>query len=398
MVLTIKLVTSVSFRAAGKQAIIQQRFIDSLDEAPRHTTIMNWVLKIGCYELTKPKPKADDWVIILDHSIQIGTEKVFVVLGIKESSIQFDRPLQYKDLTPLIITSRKKWNGEDVAEHLRCLEDEIGKIKYAVGDYGSNIKKGLRLRKITHIHDVTHWMALLVEKLYKKDTQYELFCLKLSEMRNKLYQSEIAHIIPPKQRNKSFYQNIKTISDWAIKSLQLADNQSEKTKTFKKEKENLVWLRDFRDLINELNRINQTICEIEKVIKTNGLSNQTIKTCNAILNQSKLDSSEKGKSVKQKTLNYMIEILQLIPNAKSLICTSDILESAFGKYKNYVSSNQMACVTNLILCIAAFTSSLTEEAIVIALEKTKMKDVKEWTKKNIGDSVLKKRTVMLSAA
>lgn len=398
MVLTTKLETSVSFRAVSKQTIIQQRFIEALDEAPCHTTVMNWVLKIGCYELKKPKQKADDWIILLDHSIQIGTEKVFVVLGVRESSLQFDRPLQYKDLTPLIITSRKKWKGEDVAEHIRNLETEIGKIKYAVGDYCGNLKKGLQLCEIRHIHDVTHWMALLIEKFYKKDKQYELFCLKMSEMGRRLSQSEVAHIIPPKQRNKSFYQNIKATSDWAIRSLQLVDSQSKKTESFKKEKENLIWLKDFRGLIIELNQINPTICEIEKVIKTKGLSSQTIKTCNAILNQSKLELSEKGKSLKQKILNYLIETLQLIPDAKSLLCTSDILESAFGKYKNYVSSNQMACVTNLILCIAAFTSSLTEFDIIAALEKTKMIDVKEWTNKNIGDSVLKKRTAMLSAA
>lgn len=398
MLLTIKLETSNSFRSVSKQTIIQGRFIEVLDETPRHTTIMNWVLKIGCYELTKPKPKCNDWIILLDHSIQIGPEKVFVVLGFPESTLLFDRPLQYKDLTPLTITSKKKWAGADVAQNIKDLEKEIGKIKYAVGDFGSNIKKGLQLCGIKHIHDITHWMALTTAKLYENDIDYETICLKMSEMRSKYAQSDIAHIIPPKQRKKSFYQNIKTISDWAVKSLQLVDGQSEKAKTFEKEKGQLEWLRDYREFIDELNRINQTICDIEKVIKTKGLSKQSIKTCNAILNQPNLSSGKKGKVLKQKTLNYLTGILQLIPQDKSLLCTSDILESAFGKYKNYVSDNPMACVTNLILTIAAFTSSLTEPEIIKALEKTKMEDIKKWTNENIGDSVLKKRTAMLSAA
>lgn len=159
-----------------------------------------------------------------------------------------------------------------------------------------------------------------------------------------------------------------------------------------------MWLKDFRPLINELNLINQAICEIEKEVKTNGLSRQTIQTCNAILNQSKLDLTEKGKSLKPKIINYLEQTFHLVPKSKSLLCTSDILESIFGKYKNYSSSNQMACVTNLILCIAAFTSSLIEEDIVTALEEIKIIDIKKWTKENIGDSVLKTRTSMLSAA
>jgi len=62
-------------------------------------------------------------------------------------------------------------------------------------------------------------------------------------------------------------------------------------------------------------------------------------------------------------LNYLRQTLQLVPQNESLLCTSDILESAFGKYKNYVNSNPMACVTNLILSLAAFTCSLTEQEI-----------------------------------
>jgi len=114
------------------------------------------------------------------------------------------------------------------------------------------------------------------------------------------------------------------------------------------------------------------------------------------LNLSELSKSEKGKKLKTQILNYMTQTIQLVSQEKSLLCTSDILESAFGKYKNYVSSNPMACVTNLILCLAAFTCSLTEIEIVEALEKTKIKDIKKWTIENIGDSVLKKRTAMLS--
>ena len=63
-------------------------------------------------------------------------------------------------------------------------------------------------------------------------------------------------------------------------------------------------------------------------------------------------------------LNYMVKTLALIPQNQALLCTTDILESAFGKYKNYVNSNPMACVTNLILCLATFTCSLAENEIV----------------------------------
>ncbi|MCH7410274.1 hypothetical protein MM239_12775 [Belliella sp. DSM 111904] len=43
---------------------------------------------------------------------------------------------------------------------------------------------------------------------------------------------------------------------------------------------------------------------------------------------------------------------------ESLLCSSDIIESAFGKYKNYIQANPMVGITNL--CLAAFTGKLTK--------------------------------------
>jgi len=393
-----KIHTSVSFRALDAQMLIQQEFISTIDEVPCHTSIANWILKIGYYELTRVKVKTSDWIVFLDHSIQIGAEKVLVVYGIRRGEIPLDRALRYNDLTTMAIVSRTKWSGADVAEEIEKLKGELGKILYAVGDYGANLRKGLQLCEIPHIHDLTHWMANAVEKLYQNDEQYKSFCLKMSELRKKFIQSDIAHIMPPKQRKKSFYQNIKSISDWAMKSLRFLESESESSQEYVKEKENLQWLVEYKDFIGELDRLNQTICAIEKILKTKGLSLETIKTCNSILNLSQINNTEKGAKLKVQILDYMKQTLQLVPQEECLLCTSDILESAFGKYKNFVSSNPMACVTNSILSLAAFTSSLTESEIVKALEQTKIKDIKMWTNENLGDSVLKKRTTMLSAS
>jgi len=398
MLIIIKLETSISFRALDKEMKILHEFIYVLDETPCNTTISNWILKLGYYELTKVKIKSDDWIILLDHSIQVGDQKILVIYGIRQSEMKFDRALQYKDLTILAIVSKTKWTGQDVADEIKKVENEIGKIIYAIADFGSNLKKGLKICGIKHIHDITHWMAIEVERLYKNDEQYKSFCAKMSELRTKFLQTDMAHIVSPKQRKKSFYQNIKSISDWAMKSLNFLDSENEKSKTYIKERENLIWLKDYQTFIYELDRINQTICEIEKIVKTKGLSSETIKTCNSILNLSQLNTSEKGQKLKTKMLNYMTQTLQLVPQKAALLCTTDILESAFGKYKNYVNSNPMACVTNLILCLAAFTCSLEEQEIVAALESVKMNDIKKWIKDNIGDSVLKKRTIMLLSA
>ena len=385
MVLKEKLQTSASFRAIAKGFFIINLYLDMSERSPTHTTLLNWVHKIGYYELIKPKAKADDWIIIIDESIQIGQDKILVILGIRESEIDFSRPLRFNDLVPLREISKKSWTGELISECINEVKEELGDIKYAVGDYGSAIKKGLELSGTKHVHDITHKIALILKGLYEKDEEYKTVTVNMSKMRPNLLQSNIAHIIPPSQRQKSRYHNIEIVSDWGMKALNYLDKD---TNIDKKAKDNLIWLKEHKQFFEELSEINKIICEVEKEIKLKGFSLKTIKTCNDLLKKLK---STKGKILKDELDNYFKEILKLLPEIPTILCTSDIIESAFGKYKNYISHNPMAGITNLVLCIAAFTSNLDENEIQIALENTTMNDIKRWTEENIGITLLQKR-------
>ena len=379
-----KLKTSVSFRAISEIFNIFAFCLNLGVRKPTYTTVISWVQKVGYYELTKPKEKADDWVIILDHSIDIGRDKIFMIYGIRESNIDFTRPLRYQDLVPLLEISKEKWNGEIIRDYLVELKNELGNIIYAVADYGSDIKKGLRLAGIKHVHDITHAIALILEKIYKNDEIFRQFKEELTKMIKELLQTELVYIIPPKQRKKARYQNIKTIIDWAIKILKCLRSK----KLDKEIREKIKWIKRYEKLIKEFALINEAICEIEKIVKSNGLSKRTIMKCNKIL---KKLSKGKCKIIGKKIKEYFNEKKLLLPEKEIILCTSDILESSFGKYKNYISINSMAGITNLALCMAAFTSSLNESDIKQALESTTVNDIKDWTEKNIGKTLLQKR-------
>jgi hypothetical protein len=44
-----------------------------------------WLLRLGLYELQRPKEPADDWVWIIDHTVQTGHGKCFLVVGVRLS-------------------------------------------------------------------------------------------------------------------------------------------------------------------------------------------------------------------------------------------------------------------------------------------------------------------------
>jgi hypothetical protein len=340
---------------------------------------------------------ADDWIILLDHSIQLGQDKLFVVYGIREAHIDFTRPLAYADLRTFILTSKTSWTGPTVCESLQELQARIGTIKYAIGDHSGELKKGIQLASIKQIHDITHAIALMLEKLYKNDGRYQAFTTRMSTMRAKYSQSALAAIIPPKQRKKSRYQNIKTISDWARKALRTLESVTGQTDSNAQAiQQALAWLLPYDTWIDELVTINAIICQVEQIVKCHGLSRATVKRCRLLLKQFDARTKSQGGVLKKQLEHYFCTTLKLVHESNQLICTSDIVESAFGKYKNYVSKNPMAGVTKLALVMAAFTSSLEEQEIQEALETARMKDIKAWSQEHIGTTVFTQRKLLLS--
>lgn len=407
MLLIITIKGSVKFRTLEKDSKIREEIIGDYNQAPSHVTIRNWTLKMGYYELTHQKERANDWIILLDHSIQFGCEKILVILGIREKDfLQLKRPLQYADLSTLQLVNKNNWNGQLVADELKKLEVTMGKFKYAVGDYGSDLRKGLVLSKIPHIHDLSHLVALVIEKLYKNDDRFIEFKSRMSKMRSKFVQTDIAAIVPPKGRTKSEYQSFDKIIKWGNAALNLINNKLNdpeqikylqeyfETKTLDRIKTELSWICQYSELITELSEINHSIKGVEIELKHNGLSKLSLKKCEKIVAKLK---SNKGKKFREILLLKINEQILMLPTTKTVLFSSDILESIFGKYKNRVSENPMASITSLMLIIAAFTCNLTEENVTKSIENVKVSDIKKWSNENIPVSLFKQRKVLLAA-
>ena len=386
MALTMKLTTSASFRAIHK-------ILDSLTtpfhigcNAPSHSTIGNWVKKYGHHQLRQSRDFSGEWVLILDESVQFGQNKLLVIYGIRQDHIDFTRPLRFSDLVPLTVACRSSWTGEAIYEHLRSLQDKLEGISYAIADEANSIKKALRQAGITHIHDLTHYIALVVKHIYEQDSQFIGYTKKMACVRGSLCLSKVAHVLPPAQRVNSRFMNLKPISDWGQRVLHMFETTN--SELHSREKQALRWVCDYRELITELAELNWQINQIQTVLKTKGVSRQTIKQCKSVL---KGQESHRLAKFGQGMKAYFDQLEQLITKPKKLLCSSDIIESAFAKYKNYMQSNPMTGVTELALCTAAFTGPLTVKDTQKAFEKTRQRDIKAWSQSYIGPTALAKR-------
>ncbi len=357
-------------------------------KSPSYQAGLLWVKKVGYYQLQKPKEKADDWIVIVDESIGVGQEKVLVVLGIRRSKIEFNRPLKIQDLEPLLVKSKERWTGEMIAGQLRIVEKQIGNILYAVTDSCCTLRKGLREAGINHTYDLTHSIAKALERIYKKDTDFKEYTHKMSQMRLNLCNSKYAHLIPPNQRSKSRFLNIDIISRWGMKALKALET----TTISIEEREQLLWVKEKQSLIEEMNKIIGTVKHISILLKTNGLSKKTKRQCISVLKQSK---TGKMKIFREHMIKYLEDnILNIKKRGEHLLCSSDIIESAFGRYKNEISKNPMNGITDLALIIPALTINLSCEEIKKAIDYSTAKQLKQWNKENLCESLSVKRNLV----
>ena len=285
---------------------------------------------------------------------------------------------------PLREITKLNWNSDLIKSVLLDIKKELGDIKYAVGDYGSYLKKGIELSKIKHVHDLIHKIGLTLKKICLRYSDFMSLTMEIKSMRKQFAQTILAYIKPPKLRTKCRYRNVMILSKWGMKTINYLKKRIDKKELHEK----LGWLLEHEKIFKEYFLLSGVICKIEKIMKTQGYNQDSKNECEKLLNKLRTKS---GKMLKNELLDYFLDISRLLPCEDKILISSDIIESAFGKYKNYVSSNPMAGITNLILCISAFTSTLDENDIQKPLENTTINHVKKWSKEFVGETLLQKR-------
>jgi len=353
--------------------------------SPSFSTAMLWVKKIGYSQLQLPKEQAEDWIIVVDESIGVGQEKVFVVLGIRRCNVDFSRPLVLHDMIPVLVKSKERWTAEEIAAELKEVKQLLGNVIYAVTDACSSLKCGLRKAGINHVYDITHAIAISLENIYKKDCEFKEYATMAGMMRLRLCCSRYAHLIPPNQRSKARFLNIDTVSKWGIQAL-AALKRNDMTK---EEREQLEWIREKELFILELDKVMGFAEEISILLKNKGLSKTTKRQCITILKKCK---GGRLSQFRQCIITYLNNnIQQISKRAETILCCSDIIETTFGKYKNELGKNPMSGITDLALIIPAFTSKLTAEEVKNAIDSCSVKDIVKWKQNNLCNTLMAKR-------
>ncbi len=359
---------------------------------PHFSSIRNWEIKLGYHELQQPVNTSDKWMLIIDESISIGNQKMLLLIGINLSKYQFDKALNLGDIRVLEIRLSKSWKAPDIEKVVKCVEQRGFTFEYCCSDNGNNLRKLLKMIGLVHIEDCGHSLGNWLKNRYKKEEAFLNFCAESVKSKRSLILSKYAEYVPPKHRTKGKFLNLSAIAVWAKKMLFLA-NKYQQTGACKGAFEKIKWILKYEDFILKLNGEQVLINTVNKLLKNNGLSNEIIVKAKQIINQS---SVEEG--LKKYLLDYLERNKAKLPDLEKIICSSDIIESIFGKFKYSTSKSPNGAITEGCLSVANYGKKFEIIEIKNAMEETRVVDIKKWRAENLPVSMQQKKRRLLKNA
>lgn len=414
------IISGNSFRGVQKNREIEiieeiktpkkSKSIDESPKIPNDNTVRQWLGRIGLYELQRQKEKRVDRTWIIDLTLELGTEKCLVILGVSAKHLSEkvwgeERGLKHHDVEVLHIEIMKSTRGELIVEVLQEITKKVGKPRQIISDKGSDLYKGIKLYReqnpeVIYTYDITHQLALLCKKELKTDEIYQSYLKRCHQCRLQLQQTELAFLRPPAQRSKSRYLNLDELIDWGKKTLlylrkeeKLELNSSSDKSKNSQLKSQLGWLSSYESALTTWQQMLTMSRGIETQLKKFGLHEQSLlefkEKFPAVLFSSRLNN------FREEIIKYLEKETDVIQPQNPLLASSDIIESIFGKYKFFSQRSPLKQLRRIILIIPLSTIDLNRDFIKEALENINNTQLKQWEENLFGQSMLSKRRILL---
>jgi len=399
--LLLQLSAGVGLRGVERILKILPRFFPFPESIPSWSSPRLWLLRVGYYKLTRPKAIADDWVWIVDFTIQAGAMKCLTVVGLRRSELDAkrkDKALGHADVEPITLVPVEQSNGEMVYQQLEEATQKTGVPRQIIADKGSDVKAGIQ-KFIEHhpqtdyIYDVKHVTANRLEHEFASDLMWVEFTKWASQTRSALHQTPFSYLEPPHQRSKSRYMNMDILVDWGVKMLAFMDHLEEQLPD-KSEREviqeKMDWIIPFRAELTEWKEILDLVEKTETYVRTQGLFQGCDQGLRSLLRLSP-QPTERTIRMRWSLIEYVLDESLKAQPGEQLLGSSEVIESVFGKFKYMQREHEKGSLTGMVLAIPAMVSQTTQDVVLRALEAVPVQNVRAWMKEIFGKSPRVKR-------
>jgi hypothetical protein len=363
-----------------------------------------WLLRVGLFELCREKPRADDWVWMMDHTIQLGPWKCLVVIGVRLSSwLEDRRPLRHEDVALLNLTPMEHSSGEQVHEQLQAVVETTGVPLAVLSDGGTDLKRGMELLhqdhpKVQHVLDLKHTHALLLKRELEKDDRWGSFVTKANQTKLGVTQTALAFLNPPGLKTKARYMNLDSLVSWGVRALAYLDHPRdfpEQKIDRKKLRAKLGWLRRYRRALRGWSELLSLVKTVETHVHREGLYPGISEALKQPLPP--LVSTAAGRRFQDAQLRFLAEQSRPLAPGRRMLGSTEVLESIIGKYKRLQSTHAKGGMTAMLLGIGAIVGKKSEVVLAQALQTIRTQDVVTWCRNALGPTIASQRRLALGA-
>jgi hypothetical protein len=399
---------AISLRAAGRACNIIDQCEGGLGlDAPSQTTIQNHILRLGLYLIGRTDQWRADWVWLFDHTINAGSTKCLIVLGITLKNYRkLSGPMSHHDLVVLAVLPVETSNGEVVCGQLEQLADQFGSPAATLSDRGSDLKKGVELFQKEHpavasYYDIVHLVSRVIKSIFESDSRWDLYRKACCRCANLLRQSSLAHLKPPRPKTKARYMNYDREVRWAMRALsildrvrsgQLVDRQQARLPSDLVE-QRLGWLDEYRERASVWLEVIWVGQAINGLVRQSGY---TATTADEIRRLGETVSYEESKLLVRQVSDEVEPQCRTLRSDDSMPGSTEVLESLIGKGKRLLHHSGNS-VTRQILSVAAATAQITTDLVKEALSTCRMKHLRQWAHDNLRPGIHASRREDLTA-
>ena len=389
-----------SLRSVSRIFEIFQSDSDPQAHLPSASGVRWWLLRMGLYALQEPLEQATDWVYIIDHSIQIGTLKLCLILGVRLSELPTpSRPLRHSDMRLLALIPTEQSNGQIVRQQLEKTAKRTGIPRQIVSDRGSDVKAGGELFVAAHpetalVYDVAHHGAIVLKRRFQADDRWAAFVTRLGQTKSRLQQTLDAFLMSPNLRPKARYMNLESLLRWSRRILELLARGAAGGRVTERTKARYGWLEKFRGVIGEWSRWEDTVRSNVEFIRVHGFFQHCEVDLAAHL--SDRPSAVRHRHIEAELITFARQQSESARPGERLVGSSEVEESVFGKLKALEGDQSRSGFTQYVLSLGALVGNWTPARIKEALEKTPVKLVQAWCDEHLPVSVQTQKRLAFS--
>jgi hypothetical protein len=402
--LCISLAKQVGFRSAER---VLQTVADALKldiKIPTHDAIRNWACRVGVAELMDTFRKDQVVLWMADHSSQIGSEKVLLIIGIAVEDLpKPGQTLSFEKVKVLAIVPGKRWKKDDVGREYQKLAEQIGAPRYLLSDGAIELREPAEAlekdgQKTIVLGDLKHYAANVLEKQIGRSERFKAFISQVGLTRNRVQQTELGHFAPPPLRQKSRFMNLGRLLCWARMVSYHLSNAHSKARvgvTVDRMDEKLGWVREYRDDFACWAACQEVIDAALSFINHKGLSQGTAERLRARLEETMCDLPERYEAA-DRIATMLVEFVehseqQLEAGDRAWLST-EILESLFGRFKQLEGQHSKGGFTSLLAALPSLCCQIDAARVRSRLLQVSTTVLKQWVKKTIGQTLTGRRT------